>query len=163
MVMPLLLLLVLCLGCSAAQPLARPLVLLHGMLATNVSMAPIAQWALAQFPGSVVVNVYTGPKWTSIFGDLNEMTAQLATQLRDDERLRGGVFDAIGHSQGGLVLRAYHERYAHQPGYPRIANLISVRRRRRRYAPLINGATVHGCAERRVWRCSSFGSPAARA
>ncbi len=102
----------------------RPIVLLHGMLATNNSMNAATQWALETFPGVYTHNLYTGDRLDAVLADLNTLCAQVASLLKADAKLSGG-FNAIGHSQGGLLLRCYVERYMHLPGYPRMHNLIS--------------------------------------
>lgn len=101
-----------------------PVVLLHGMLSTNGSMAAVARWVNESFPGTYVLNIDTGSSLGSVLTDLNSMCALVAKIIRGDARLRNG-FHGIGHSQGGLLMRCYVERYTHLPGYPRVRNLIS--------------------------------------
>ncbi len=59
-----------------------------------------------------------------MINDLNKMCSQVAELIRADPMLQNG-FNAIGHSQGGLLLRCYVERYMHLPGSPKMNNLIS--------------------------------------
>lgn len=50
----------------------------------------------------------------SILGDANEYVDEIAKQLASDEALHDG-FDFVGASQGGLLARAYVERYNSPP------------------------------------------------
>jgi pimeloyl-ACP methyl ester carboxylesterase len=59
--------------------------------------------------------------WTM---DMNKQVHNFATVVRNDSRLTQG-FHLIGYSQGGLIARAYIERYTHLTGFPRVVNFIS--------------------------------------
>lgn len=107
--------------CAGAA--VRPVVLLHGMLATNQSMDEAAGWVRAAFPGVYVANLDTGSRLGALVADMNTLCAQVAALIKADPQLQSG-FNGIGHSQGGLLLRCYVERYMHL-GYPRMHNLVS--------------------------------------
>ena len=73
------------------------------------------QWIEADFPGRFVFNAEVGDgKPDSLLMDINEQAALLAAQLAAQPELQGG-FDLIGHSQGGLLTRAYIERFNNPP------------------------------------------------
>jgi pimeloyl-ACP methyl ester carboxylesterase len=110
MLLPLLLLLV----WSSCASEVLPLVLLHGMLATNNSMAPAESWARATFPGIYVLNLQTGNSLDAVLNNLNTMCTQVAELLKADPKLQNG-FNAIGHSQGGLLLRSVVVRHRCSP------------------------------------------------
>jgi hypothetical protein len=77
----------------------RPVVLLHGMMATNNSMDDAASWIAHTFPGAYVANLDTGSRLGAIVADMNVLCAQVAELVRADPKLQGG-FNAVGHSQG---------------------------------------------------------------
>lgn len=77
-------------------------------------------WIEADFPGIYVKNVEIGNgRKDSYEMEINDQVADFARQLQQDPRLQGG-FNLVGHSQGGLIARAYTERY----NSPRVHNLI---------------------------------------
>jgi palmitoyl-protein thioesterase len=51
-----------------------------------------------------------------MFMNINDQVANFAAQLANDTKLKHG-FNLIGHSQGGLITRAYIERYNDPPVY----------------------------------------------
>lgn len=106
---------------------ARPVVLLHGLLARSEAMDHARSWISADFPKKYVKNVELFPNATSdrdsLFVDLWKQLFTLAETLRKDGNLSGG-FDAIGHSQGALLLRAYIQVYAGRNGYPKVCLLV---------------------------------------
>lgn len=98
---------------TAASP--RPLVLMHGLLANSEAMSHIAAFAQADFPGIYVKNVEIGDGYyDSLLMDINDQVELFAAQVRADPKLAGG-FNLVGHSQGGLITRAFIERFNQPP------------------------------------------------
>jgi palmitoyl-protein thioesterase len=108
--------LLLCSFVALASAAYRPVVLMHGLFANYEAMHEIQDWLLVDFPGIYVHNAdvpvqnNTNGKIDSLLIDLNKQIADFAAQLQADPRLANG-FDLIGHSQGGLITRAFIERY----------------------------------------------------
>jgi palmitoyl-protein thioesterase len=119
--------LLLCSFVALASAAYRPVVLMHGLFANYEAMHEIQDWLLVDFPGIYVHNAdvpvqnNTNGKIDSLLIDLNKQIADFAAQLQADPRLANG-FDLIGHSQGGLITRAFIERY----NVPRVHNYISL-------------------------------------
>lgn len=100
----------------------RPLVLMHGLMASSEAMSHLQQFAEADFPGIYVHNAEIGDgKYSSLLVQMNTQVDQLAAQIQADPLLAKG-FDMVGHSQGGLLTRAYIERYNNPP----VHNYISL-------------------------------------
>jgi len=75
----------------------------------------VAGWITADFPGIYVLNVEIGNgRDDSMFLDINLQVDSFAATVAADPKLKDG-FDLIGHSQGGLITRAYIERYNNPP------------------------------------------------
>lgn len=88
-----------------------PVVLMHGLMSSAEGMSHIEAWLQSDFPGVYVKNVEIGNgKMDSLFMKMDDQVANFAAQLQADDRLANG-FVMIGHSQGGLITRAYMERY----------------------------------------------------
>jgi palmitoyl-protein thioesterase len=104
-------------GEEAAFPLKfRPAVVWHGLgdNYNSSSMRSTVELIKETRPGIFVHSIYadTDPQADerhSLFGDANQQVQQVCQQLQAIPELRGG-FDAIGYSQGGLLLRALVER-----------------------------------------------------
>jgi palmitoyl-protein thioesterase len=97
-------------GLSLSQQY-RPLVLLHGLLASAEAMSHIQGWVAQDFPGMYTKNIEIGNgRDDSLFMDLNDQCASLAQQILADPKLAKG-FTLIGHSQGALTSRCAIERY----------------------------------------------------
>jgi len=79
------------------------------MLADASHMNTPKSWIENDFPGIYVKNVETGSYWDSFFVDINKQVEQFTTAVKSDPQLKNG-FNAIGHSQGALIVRAYIER-----------------------------------------------------
>jgi len=95
----------------------RPVVLMHGILGTAEGMATAQQWIEADFPGIYVHNAEIGDGYyDSMLMDINEQVEIFAAQIKNDTKLQNG-FNMICHSQGGLIGRAYIERYNNPPVY----------------------------------------------
>jgi Palmitoyl protein thioesterase len=106
---------------AAATPEYRPVVLMHGIMASAGSMSTTKGWIEQDFPGIYVHNAEVGDGVRdSLLMNMNEQVRQLAASLRADERLSRG-FNMVCHSQGGLLCRAYVERFNDPPVY----NLMS--------------------------------------
>ena len=111
----------------------RPVVLMHGLLASAEAMSHAQKWIEADFPvalcillwrvfirttsrsGTVVPFLIVG-RDDSLTMDINEQVEKFAASVRSDPKLRQG-FNLIGHSQGGLLSRAYIERFNDPPVY----------------------------------------------
>jgi len=116
----LLLLVLLCGYCCCAAKW-RPVVLMHGLLSSPGALSATQRWIEDDFPGIYVLNMQIGNgKMDSMTTEMNTQVATFAKKVRDDPNLQAG-FNIIGHSQGGLITRAYVERYNNPPVY----NLIS--------------------------------------
>jgi len=106
---------------SFATPNYRPVVLMHGLMAGAEAMSHAQGWIEADFPGIYIHNVEIGDgRNDSLRMDINLQVQLFAQSVQNDTNLKGG-FNLIGHSQGGLITRAYVERYNNPPVY----NLIS--------------------------------------
>ncbi|KAG6586588.1 Palmitoyl-protein thioesterase 1 [Phytophthora cinnamomi] len=103
-----------------------PVVLMHGMgdAAGNGGMVRI-QKAVAERLGVYVASVQLGDSvqedvMNSFFVTMNNQTDWFAKIVREDPQLANG-FNAIGFSQGNLLVRAYIERFNDPP----VFNFIS--------------------------------------
>lgn len=106
----------------------RPVVLLHGLLATSEAMSHIQGWLEQDFPGIYVHNVEIANgknKLDSLLIPLNKQLEIMHQRLQADLNLVKGGWDFVGHSQGGLLSRSYIERYGHFYKTP-IHNYISL-------------------------------------
>jgi palmitoyl-protein thioesterase len=93
----------------------RPLVLMHGLLSSSEAMSHVEAFAKADYPGIHVANIEVGNGYyDSLLMDINEQVALFAAAVQADPKLAGG-FNLVGHSQGGLITRAYIERYNSPP------------------------------------------------
>jgi len=105
---------------SLAQNI-RPVVLMHGLLADSGVMDDAKSWIEQDFPGIYVKNMDIGDgRLDSMFMQMNKQVENFAFQVQTDPKLKYG-FNLIGHSQGGLIARAYIERYNN----PKVHNFIS--------------------------------------
>jgi palmitoyl-protein thioesterase len=111
-----LVLLLLLLSCEiAVVECYRPVVLLHGLLASKEAMSHAEKWIKADFNGIYVHNVEIGNgRDDSLFMNINQQVAEFARHVKADPKLANG-FNLIGHSQGGLITRAYIERFNDPP------------------------------------------------
>ncbi|KAE8901307.1 hypothetical protein PF005_g4228 [Phytophthora fragariae] len=103
-----------------------PVVLMHGMgdAAGNGGMVHI-QKAIAEHLGVYVASVQFGDSVqedveNSFFVTMNNQTDWFARIVREDSQLANG-FNAVGFSQGNLLIRAYIERFNDPP----VHNFIS--------------------------------------
>lgn len=91
----------------------RPVVLLHGLLGTQEAMNSIEKWLKDDYPGIYVHNLAldTGKdKWFSMFTPMHKQLDLVYQKISADPNLKDG-FDMVGHSQGGLLTRAYLVKY----------------------------------------------------
>jgi palmitoyl-protein thioesterase len=105
----------------------RPIVLMHGLLATSEAMSHAQQWIKADFPTAYVKNVALfggASKLDSLFTDINVQVEMFAKQMLADKNLSQG-FNLICHSQGCMITRAYIERYMGRNGMPSVHNYVS--------------------------------------
>jgi len=106
---------------QAHTPKWRPVVVMHGIMAGSDSMDTLMGWLQQDFPGIYVKNVEIGNgKDDSLFTGMNTQVEIFAKAVQSDPNLQQG-FNLLGYSQGGLITRAYVERYNNPPVY----NLIS--------------------------------------
>jgi palmitoyl-protein thioesterase len=103
--------------CSLAVGL-RPVVLMHGISADAHDMDTVAAWIQADAPGTYVVSVSVGggrdEKRASWSMGMNEQVRNFNAFVVNDTKLSGG-FNLLGYSQGGLIGRAYIERFNDPP------------------------------------------------
>lgn len=69
---------------------------------------------------------------------MNEQVAQFADAIQRDEKLKDG-FNAMGFSQGNLLIRAYVQQYSFKPQYPTLHSFVSV------HGPLLGVAALPRC------------------
>jgi palmitoyl-protein thioesterase len=94
---------------------------MHGMgdAADNAGMVSMRKAISQRLGGAYVLNVALGASAAadsrnSIFLNMDLQVEAFAMQVRKDYRLAHG-FNAIGYSQGNLVIRGYVERYNQPP------------------------------------------------
>ncbi|KAJ4459307.1 putative palmitoyl protein thioesterase [Paratrimastix pyriformis] len=92
---------------SLAAP--TPIVLLHGIKATNQTMAHVADLLRQTIPGVYVHNAEIGKGDVDSFWPMTKQIDYLCKDLAADPHLQGG-FNVFTVSQGGLVTRGYVER-----------------------------------------------------
>eukprot|EP00041_Stephanoeca_diplocostata_P019661 m.427713 g.427713 ORF g.427713 m.427713 type:complete len:436 (+) comp21363_c1_seq21:296-1603(+) len=112
----------LCFSCGLTEGIQwRPVVLMHGLDAAAESMSHAQGWIEADFPGIYTRSIEIGNgKEDSLLFNMNKQVDIFAENVRKDPKLVHG-FNVIGHSQGGLVIRGYVERYNDPP----VFNMIS--------------------------------------
>ena len=107
---------------SAQSHAHVPVVLLHGVMdaSTNRNMAALCDSVTATHAHTYVLCSSVGDGWASLT-PLAQQVEAFAASVRADARLADG-FDALGLSQGSLVLRAY----AQQHNAPHVRQLLTV-------------------------------------
>jgi palmitoyl-protein thioesterase len=99
-----------------------PVVLMHGLFMTHVHMQHIERRLKRAYPGIIVVNLQIhDDHFGSFFTPMNVQLERVARAIQSDSRLQDG-FDFYGESLGGLLARAYVNKY----NTPRVHNLISM-------------------------------------
>lgn len=106
----------------------RPVIQMHGMgdFCNNpIGMVPLRNKISQTLSGAYVKNVCitggAGDALNGFFMTMDEQVDVFAEQVRGDPKLANG-FNAIGYSQGNLVIRGYIQRYNDPP----IFNFVSV-------------------------------------
>jgi len=90
---------------------------MHGLLASSEAMSHAEAWIKQDFPGIYILNVEVGNgRQDSLFMDIDQQVMLLTKAIQSDPNLKKG-FNLIGHSQGGLLSRAYIERCNDPPVY----------------------------------------------
>ncbi|CAJ0635238.1 6400_t:CDS:10 [Entrophospora sp. SA101] len=106
----------------------RPIVIWHGMGDTCCnpeSIGKVIEIIHEALPGVYVHSIMLGDqesedKKAGFFGNVNDQILSVCEKLKNDENLKHG-FNAIGFSQGGLLLRGYVERCNDPP----VHNLVT--------------------------------------
>ncbi|KAA0163410.1 hypothetical protein FNF31_00587 [Cafeteria roenbergensis] len=100
-----------------------PVVLMHGLgdAGSNPGMEQLARTVSDAYPGKVSLAVNVSNGFLSYITPMQAQVDEFAATVRADPRLAGG-FDAVGLSQGGIIVRAYVEQYNDPP----VRNLIGV-------------------------------------
>lgn len=105
-----------------------PVVLMHGMgdAAANPGMQSIRRAISGKLNGAYVKNIAIGQSAAEdtkngFFMNLDDQVEYFARVVRSDSALREG-FNAMGFSQGNLIIRGYIERYNSPP----VLNFVSV-------------------------------------
>ena len=96
---------------------------MHGLgdAGTNPGMQSLAQHVAAAFPGMYATSISVADGAASIFTLIDKQVDEFAAAVRADPKLAGG-FNGVGLSQGGLILRAYVQKYNQPP----VHNLVSI-------------------------------------
>lgn len=120
-----------------------PVIQMHGMgdFAKDPSgMVPLANAVSTELNGTYVLNVQIGENsiadiLNGFLMNLDDQVDYFANVIRSDAHFANGL-NAIGYSQGNLVIRGYIERYNSPP----IKNFISM------HGPLAGVAAFPGCS-----------------
>jgi palmitoyl-protein thioesterase len=88
-----------------------PVVFMHGMgdAGPNPGMQSLARTVTELYPGKYSVALSVADGIASILEPMDRQLAEFTAAIRADPKLQNG-FDAVGLSQGNLVVRAYIER-----------------------------------------------------
>eukprot|EP01031_Cornospumella_fuschlensis_P036657 gene36657-44466_t len=127
----------------AKDTTAMPVVQMHGMgdwANDPFGMVPLAKDISAYLGGAYVLNVQIGANsiadiLNGFLMNLDDQVDYFANVVRSDSQLANG-FNAIGYSQGNLVIRGYIERYNSPP----VLNFISM------HGPLAGVSGFPGCS-----------------
>ncbi|CAF1680340.1 unnamed protein product [Rotaria magnacalcarata] len=88
----------------------RPVVLMHGILATADDMYELGGWLNSSFPGIYVVSIEIGNGYDdSLLLPMNKQVELFCANILADRHLSEG-FNMLGISQGSLIVRAAVER-----------------------------------------------------
>ena len=89
---------------------------MHGIVGEATDWIEFTSWVQSEFPDTYVKLIEIGddPKKDSTFAEFNTYLKQMAESIQSDPELQDG-FIFIGHSQGGLLARAYVEMYNDPP------------------------------------------------
>jgi palmitoyl-protein thioesterase len=106
---------------GAEQPKYTPVVLMHGITDDKETTYHVRDLLQAKLPGIYVLPVEIGNgKIDSLFESIDSQVAQFCDILASEPNLTDGV-NAIGFSQGGLIVRGYLERCNKPP----VKNLVA--------------------------------------
>lgn len=96
----------------------RPVVLMHGLGDSgNASgMQSLVKSVMNAFPGAYATSPDVADGTSSYFTLMQDQVDQFAKTVRSDPKLQNG-FNAVGISQGGVIVRAYIELYNDPPVY----------------------------------------------
>eukprot|EP01038_Epipyxis_sp_PR26KG_P006858 gene6858-9392_t len=122
---------------------ALPVVQMHGMgdfAKDPFGMVPLARSISAYLGGAYVLNVQIGVNsiadiLNGFIMNLDDQVDYFAKVVQSDSQLSNG-FNAVGYSQGNLVIRGYIEKYNNPP----VFNFISM------HGPLAGVGGFPGCA-----------------
>lgn len=94
----------------------HPVVFMHGMgdAGANPGMQSLAKTVSEAYPGKYAVALDVADGLASILEPLDRQLHEFVRAVRSDARLSSG-FDAVGLSQGNLLVRAYIERVNEPP------------------------------------------------
>lgn len=120
-----------------------PVVQMHGMgdfAKDPFGMVPLAKDISDYLGGAYVLNVQIGENsladiLNGFIMNLNDQVDYFANVVRSDPKLANG-FNAIGYSQGNILIRGYIEKYNNPP----VFNFISM------HGPLSGVGSFPGCA-----------------
>jgi len=88
----------------------RPVVLMHGIIASASDMNELAGWLRTSFPGIYVVSIEIGNgAEDSLFWPLDKQVEHFCRTVHNDTHLQKG-FNMLGFSQGSLITRGALER-----------------------------------------------------
>lgn len=100
----------------------RPTVLLHGLGPSYEALSFMQCKIESHFSGMHVHNARIGNGgYDSLHMNINKQVEEFAKDIQSDPLLKDG-FNLMCHSQGGLICRAYVERF----NTPKVHNLISL-------------------------------------
>lgn len=95
---------------------ATPVVLMHGMgdAGANPGMQSLARTISELYPAKHAVALSVADGLASILEPMDQQLAEFTRAVQADPKLRDG-FDAVGLSQGSLIVRAYIQRVNSPP------------------------------------------------
>lgn len=101
---------------SGVQAKSLPIVFMYGILGEASDWEEFGSWITEAYPDTYVkfIEIGDNQKMDSTFANFNEFLVEVADQIKNDSELQDG-FVFIGHSQGGLIARAYIEMYNDPP------------------------------------------------
>jgi len=108
---------------ASAADAYMPVVLMHGLgdAGTNSGMQSLAASISTKYPGLYSTSVSVADSLSSYLELMDQQLDDFVKVVQADPKLANG-FNLVGISQGGLLVRAYVERYNNPP----VHNLISI-------------------------------------
>jgi len=109
-------------GVALAATNYVPTVLMHGLgdSGSNAGMKSLAQTISAKYPGAYAVSVDVADSTSSYLEAVEQQTEEFAKAVQSDPKLANG-FNVVGLSQGGLIVRAYVEKFNNPPVFKMIS------------------------------------------